>query len=150
MNMILSQKTWKKWAEQRQRQYKKPHTYSSSGNENEQTGNEHHSDTHTNTDNSYLDPNDILTPHQLLSKLGIESRKDWKKWILRNHPDKNPGADILLVQLVNAAINTAHPDQCVFSGYLLINIKKKMSIFLIRLSNHKQHIYSQPAMARRV
>jgi len=44
-----------------------------------------------------------LTPHELLQKYNINSKSDWKKWMLKNHPDKNPDTDIELVKLINMA-----------------------------------------------
>jgi hypothetical protein len=45
----------------------------------------------------------------LLAQHNITSRKDWKKWMLQNHPDKNPSADVTLVARVNKAVDLAYP-----------------------------------------
>ena len=45
-----------------------------------------------------------------LNEQGITDRKSWKKWMLKNHPDKNPDFDIELVQLVNGAIDLVYPE----------------------------------------
>ncbi|SPN79622.1 Hypothetical protein BRZCDTV_445 [Brazilian cedratvirus IHUMI] len=42
-----------------------------------------------------------LQTKELFDSLGIKDEKDWKKWLLKNHPDKNPNADIDLVGMVN-------------------------------------------------
>nr|WIL03076.1 hypothetical protein Cbor_327 [Cedratvirus borely]WIL03783.1 hypothetical protein Cplu_327 [Cedratvirus plubellavi] len=42
-----------------------------------------------------------LQTKELFDSLGIKDEKDWKKWLLRNHPDKNPNADMDLVGIVN-------------------------------------------------
>lgn len=46
---------------------------------------------------------------QLLQREKIYSRADWKKWMLRNHPDKNPHIDSELVAAVNAAVAIYYP-----------------------------------------
>jgi hypothetical protein len=40
---------------------------------------------------------------KLLLSHNIKDRKEWKKWLLQHHPDKNPNVDINLVQRINAA-----------------------------------------------
>jgi hypothetical protein len=42
-----------------------------------------------------------LETKEFFDSLGIKDEKDWKKWLLRNHPDKNPNADMDLVGIVN-------------------------------------------------
>lgn len=77
---------------------------------NEYTSHNHESHT------TYDDPADsdisddevirtIIDAMRLLERLDIKSKKDWKVWMLRNHPDKNPNADELLVKLVNTAVS---------------------------------------------
>lgn len=44
-------------------------------------------------------------PYDLLREYGINNKKDWKKWMLKNHPDKNPNTDIELVKLINMAVS---------------------------------------------
>lgn len=43
-------------------------------------------------------------PYDLLKEYGINNRKDWRRWMLKNHPDKNPNTDIELVKLINMAV----------------------------------------------
>jgi hypothetical protein len=42
-----------------------------------------------------------LETKELFDSLNIKDEKDWKKWLLKNHPDKNPNADMDLVGIVN-------------------------------------------------
>lgn len=44
-----------------------------------------------------------------LEKLGIRSKKEWKEWLLKNHPDKNPSIDQELVKRVIALGKTIFP-----------------------------------------
>nr|WIL05482.1 hypothetical protein pmam_443 [Pithovirus mammoth] len=37
----------------------------------------------------------------LFKALGISNRKEWKKWLFENHPDRNPNFDADLVAIVN-------------------------------------------------
>lgn len=39
---------------------------------------------------------------ELLDEYGIKNKKDWKMWLLKNHPDKNKEVDIDLVARINA------------------------------------------------
>lgn len=50
-----------------------------------------------------------MTPSELLLSENIHSRSDWKKWMLKNHPDKNPNSDQHHVALVNAAVHILYP-----------------------------------------
>nr|WIL04156.1 hypothetical protein Clen_226 [Cedratvirus lena] len=43
-----------------------------------------------------------LQTKELFDSLGIKDEKDWKRWLLKNHPDKNPNADTDLVGIVNS------------------------------------------------
>jgi len=46
-----------------------------------------------------------LSPYQLLKQYKIERKRDWRQWMLHNHPDKNPDTDEELVKLINMAAN---------------------------------------------
>ncbi len=46
-----------------------------------------------------------LSPKELLAKYNIYNVQDWRRWLLKYHPDKNPNTDIELVQLINMAAN---------------------------------------------
>lgn len=39
----------------------------------------------------------------LLVKYNISNRKEWRLWALKHHPDRNPGANISLLQQINEA-----------------------------------------------
>ena len=50
-------------------------------------------------------PNQALGAYEkLLNENGIFSRKDWKRWMLKNHPDKNGEIDSELVGAINTAV----------------------------------------------
>ncbi len=49
--------------------------------------------------------NPHLNPYELLQKYKINNKKDWKLWMLKNHPDKNPNTNIELVKLINMAVS---------------------------------------------
>ena len=51
---------------------------------------------------------DNMNPESLLCENGINNKKDYYKWILKNHPDKNPDADINLVALINTAVEMVY------------------------------------------
>lgn len=51
-----------------------------------------------------------MSPPELLQAEKIHSRSDWKIWMLRNHPDKNPDSDTQLVAMVNAAVHLVYPN----------------------------------------
>jgi hypothetical protein len=42
---------------------------------------------------------------KFLNKIGITNRKEWKKWLLINHTDKNTEADLELCKKVISAGN---------------------------------------------
>ena len=42
---------------------------------------------------------------KLLEQYGIKTRRDFKQWMLRNHPDKNPNIELNLVQEISAAVD---------------------------------------------
>jgi len=44
-----------------------------------------------------------MSPYELLKYYGINTKKDWRKWMLKNHPDKDPDTDLELVKLINMA-----------------------------------------------
>lgn len=46
-----------------------------------------------------------LSPYQLLKQYGITNKKEWRLWMLKNHPDKNSQTDEALVKLINMAAN---------------------------------------------
>lgn len=48
---------------------------------------------------------EYLKAKQLLERMGISDRKSWRKWSMKNHPDKNPEIDVELVAMVNAAVD---------------------------------------------
>ena len=51
-----------------------------------------------------------LNSHQkLLNNYQIYCRGDWKKWMLKNHPDKNNDIDTELVARINSAVNIVYP-----------------------------------------
>jgi len=55
-----------------------------------------------NTDNPHRN---LLNDHQILS------RKDWKEWMLKNHPDKNLQTDVELVARINTAMEMIYPSK---------------------------------------
>lgn len=44
-----------------------------------------------------------------LKKYGITNKKDWKKWLLENHPDKNKDSNEETVKIINELANKAFP-----------------------------------------
>jgi len=40
----------------------------------------------------------------LLTKYGIFNKRDWKKWLVKNHSDKNPNTDLVLLAKINEAV----------------------------------------------
>ncbi len=50
-----------------------------------------------------------LEPRELLNTYGIFSRKEWRRWMLKFHPDKKPDTDRELVALINIAIDIVYP-----------------------------------------
>lgn len=50
-------------------------------------------------------PNHNSPELKLLQSYGIETRNDWKRWMLFNHPDKNPDVNLDLVARINSAID---------------------------------------------
>ena len=45
-------------------------------------------------------------PEKKLNSMGISDRKEWKKWMITNHPDKNHQADQDLFEKVVSAGRT--------------------------------------------
>lgn len=44
-----------------------------------------------------------------LASLGIKSRRDSRRWLMRNHPDKNPEIDYAFVAEVIATVDSVYP-----------------------------------------
>lgn len=44
-----------------------------------------------------------MSPFELLRNYNINTKKEWRQWMLKNHPDKKPDTDIDLVGLINVA-----------------------------------------------
>lgn len=59
----------------------------------------------SNSNSNRTKSSENISPEQLLSKHNIHTVKDWRQWLLKNHPDKNENCDIELVQLINMAAN---------------------------------------------
>lgn len=71
----------------------------------------YYSQTHSNSRDytSYTSVSVTEQALKLLEDQGIASRKDWKKWMLKHHPDRNPDTSLELVQLVNSAVELIYP-----------------------------------------
>lgn len=81
-------------------QYNQQNSQNSNNQQNSQnTNNQNNTDNQNNTKNQ----NNANMNIELLKKYGINNKKDWKMWLVKNHPDKSPDTDQELVKSIITA-----------------------------------------------